>query len=80
MVKIVLKEEYKEKFECSDFGIRLEMDILVEESNEEKKMRRCTNSELSEVAEVDNDVELNIKIDKEFRNEDNKSWINDYSS
>ncbi|CAB4431584.1 unnamed protein product [Rhizophagus irregularis] len=35
-------------------------------------MRRYTNSELSEVAEVDNDVELNIKIDKEFRNEVNE--------
>lgn len=41
-------------------------------------MEEDTNSELSEVAEVEDDVELNIEIDKEFRNDerDNKSWVN----
>lgn len=53
------------------FEINLLYDSAVEESNKEKKMRRSMNWELSKVAKVE-DVELNIKIDKEFRNEINE--------
>ncbi|CAG8688176.1 17493_t:CDS:2, partial [Rhizophagus irregularis] len=76
--EIVLKEKYKEKFERGGFGIRLagvNREVRKKVANK-RKIGREYESEITR-----EDVELNIEIDEEFRNEerDNESWVNNYS-